>query len=132
MRLTPLLNKPTLRHGYERAVSKVLKLISLKPINEIQFTVDPFTMNIKSARESMTYLSADKVLESNPRLEVRTKVVDDRSEPTMLATFADGKKYLFKTANLTGLEIMEQLDRLSLLREPRNMALIKPPRTRGK
>ena len=132
MRLTSLLNKPLLRNGYERAVAKVMRLMSLKPINEIHFTFDPFTMNIKSAREAMMFLSSEKLLESNPRMEVRTKVVDDRSEPTMLTTFADGQKYLFRTANLSGLEIMEQLDRLSLLREPRRLELIHPPRTRGK
>ncbi|OQV25314.1 hypothetical protein BV898_00997 [Hypsibius exemplaris] len=133
MRLTlTLMRKPFLHFGYNRAVSKVLRFLSLKPIKAVEFQLDPFTGNVKSIREAMRYLQGVKILRTNPTIEFRAKVVDDRSEPSLRAKFADGKQYLIKTTNLSGLEVMEQMDRLVQMREPRTAEQIRPARVRGK
>ena len=113
-----LLRKPHLPFGYTRAVAKVLRLLTLKPIKEFHFQFDPFTGNAQSLREVMFMLQTKKILRTNPQAEFKAIVVDDRSEPTIRTKFADGQQYLIKSKNLSGLEIMEQLDRLAQVNRP--------------
>lgn len=75
MRLSAVLQmrKPFLQNGYMRAVSKVMRLLTLKPIKEVEFQFDPFTGNIRSARQAMIYLLGEKIQRTNPTIDIRTK-----------------------------------------------------------
>lgn len=132
MRLSLVRLKPYLPGGYGRRIAKLIRLMNLKPITDLHFQFDPFTRNTDSAREALFHLSAEKVQLSNPLIQIKTTVVDDRSPPLLRANFADGGIYLIKTGNMSGVEVLEQVDRLVQLREKRTFAQSRLPRQRGK
>ncbi|XP_055328318.1 uncharacterized protein LOC129581342 [Paramacrobiotus metropolitanus] len=133
MHLGSVLMRPMVETGYARRIAKLVRIINLKPVDELHFQFDPFfDGKVESIREALRQVSAEKIQRSNPRIDIKTTIVDDRSQPFMRAKFADGGIYKIKTANLTGVQILEQLDRLILQREPRTWEQTRLPRSRGK
>jgi len=59
------------------------------------------------------------VLETNPAVTVKTDIVSDRSEPSVIIQLVSGKKFLFKTSNLNDLELFEVYNQyISSIAEP--------------
>ncbi|XP_067124646.1 large ribosomal subunit protein mL53 [Centruroides vittatus] len=95
-----------------KATFTLLKEFHLKGIKRIEVKFDPFHPNVKSIRDFVYYLSAPRIRQSNVKCAFKTSVVNDRSEPTALVTVDSGHKYLFKTGNLTSLEVVQEFHKI--------------------
>ncbi|KAK8386292.1 hypothetical protein O3P69_010763 [Scylla paramamosain] len=110
---------PFLHHGsFSRsagvfsALAKQTKLLNLKPVKRIDFTFDPFADNAIVVRDTLNYFYQEKVRDTNPKCLLKTNIVNDRSEPTIVIKLVDNKKIVFKTNNLNSLEILVKYNEL--------------------
>jgi len=100
--------------GLISAIVKQKKLINLTPVKSVQFTFDPFAENIKSTREFLFYISEPKVRQTNLSCPIRTEIVCNRAEPTIVFQLkpdiqqqAEVETIKFKANNLTALELLQ-------------------------
>ncbi|MPC17830.1 uncharacterized protein LOC123519497 [Portunus trituberculatus] len=98
--------------GLFSALAKQTKLLNLKPTKRIDFTFDPFTDNAHVVRNVVNYFYQDKVRDTNPKCLLKTNVVNDRSEPIIVVKLVDDKKIVFKTNNLSSLDILVKYNEL--------------------
>ncbi|KAG0726742.1 39S ribosomal protein L53, mitochondrial [Chionoecetes opilio] len=98
--------------GIFSALAKQCSLLSLKPVKKIEFTFDPFAENAVVVRNALDYFHQGKVRDTNPNCVVKTTIVNDRSESTILVKLVDDKKILFKANNLSTLDILVQYNHL--------------------
>ncbi|XP_063993085.1 large ribosomal subunit protein mL53 [Diachasmimorpha longicaudata] len=95
------------RGGPLAAISKQLKLMTLKPVKTITVQFDPFYEKIKETRQFLCYISGRKVQRTNLGCNVKTNIVGDRSEPLVTCDLTNGEKVLFKCQNLEALDILK-------------------------
>nr|XP_046917971.1 uncharacterized protein LOC124498281 [Dermatophagoides farinae] len=84
-----------------------IRQLQLKPFKRIHFKFDPFHSQVVSIREFLQHLDRRQVHKTNPKCMIRTEIVCNQQEPTIVAHLENGKKILFKTANLTTIELLE-------------------------
>ncbi|XP_015114290.1 39S ribosomal protein L53, mitochondrial [Diachasma alloeum] len=89
------------------AISKQLKMMSLKPVKTITVQFDPFYEKIKETRQFLHYISGPKILRTNLTCNLKTNIVGDRSEPTVTCDLTNGEKVLFKCKNLEAIDILK-------------------------
>lgn len=85
---------------------KLREVCHLKTVKNVTFRFDPFSPNVRSCRDILSILGSNNVRSTNEKCRVKTKVQSDRSEPLFDVEFDDGSKVLFKTENLTTVELM--------------------------
>ncbi|XP_059150001.1 large ribosomal subunit protein mL53-like isoform X1 [Physella acuta] len=92
-----------------KATSYLIKRLHLRPVKKIKFTFDPYMNNVKSIRDVASTLHLPDVLETNVGTAVKFDIRSDRIEPQIDVEFNDGEKLIFKTGNLSHLEILDYL-----------------------
>ncbi|XP_005107085.1 uncharacterized protein LOC101864014 [Aplysia californica] len=92
-----------------KATTFLVKRMHLRPVRKIQFVFDPYLKSSASVRDVATVLHLPNVLETNQGTQFKFDIKADRSEPQMHVEFNDGHQVLFKTMNLTKLEILDYL-----------------------
>ncbi|XP_046745319.1 39S ribosomal protein L53, mitochondrial [Diprion similis] len=97
--------------GVFSALSKQLKSVNLKPVKKISIAFDPFGSNIEATRSFMYYLTGPKVAATNTNCRVKAHVLCDRSEPSVTFNLNSGENIIFKSANLTTLELLQLLNK---------------------
>lgn len=93
--------------GYWGAISKQLKVLSLKPVKKVVFKFDPFLAEAKETRDFMFQLATPKIRNTNLGCVFKTSIDCDRSEPTVTFNLANGSSVLFKCNNLTTVEMLQ-------------------------
>lgn len=93
--------------GITSGIAKQVKLLNLKPVNRIVIKFDPFTPSCVETRTLLYYLSNPKIAETNPACRIRTEVLNNRSDPSVELKLSNGESFLFKSANLTALEMLK-------------------------
>lgn len=91
-----------------------MKSVNLKPVKKMSFTFDPFHDNVGSIRNVMHFITKPKIKKTNVKCAFKFDVVSDRREPTLKVELNEGKPILFKTQNLTRLELISEFNRLVL------------------
>lgn len=94
-------------------LSLEIRGINLKEVKSVAVHFDPFTGDTQSVRQFVPALLGPKVRATNPQCRVRTKVLNDRSAPGFEAELASGTTLVFKTANLSVLDIVTHFKRLA-------------------
>ncbi|KAK7068566.1 ribosomal protein, L53 [Halocaridina rubra] len=97
--------------GIYSAIAKNCKILNLKPAKRIEFNFDPFGENVLSTRNVLTYLTQDKVRDTNPKCIIKTNVLCNRANPSINIAFDTGHKLIFKTQNLSTLEVLQLFNR---------------------
>ncbi|XP_046824844.1 uncharacterized protein LOC124426779 [Vespa crabro] len=93
--------------GVISAIAKQLKEINLKLVNRIIVQFDPFHENVTETRKFLFYISAPRILKTNPFCILKTKIVCDRTEPIVTFDLVSNNKVIFKCKNLTALDILQ-------------------------
>ncbi|KAJ8881044.1 hypothetical protein PR048_017517 [Dryococelus australis] len=96
--------------GLVGAITHQLRTVTLKPLKKIDVTFDPFGENAKDIREFMFFISSPKVRQTNPSCPIRANVVNDRSEPNIVLKLINGENLIFRSGNLTTLELFKLLN----------------------
>ncbi|KAL1123206.1 hypothetical protein AAG570_002293 [Ranatra chinensis] len=93
--------------GVTAAIAKQLKSVNLKPVNKVVFKFDPFHEKVEQTRYFMFHVQTSDVIKTNLSCSFKTEVVCDRSDPVINFSLANGDKVVFKSANLTALEMFK-------------------------
>ncbi|XP_033731427.1 39S ribosomal protein L53, mitochondrial-like [Pecten maximus] len=104
-----------------RAIAGILKNFQLRPVKKLLFKFDPYSSDVRAIREVMFALHADKILSTNVNCVPKVEVMSDQSEPEMKVDFSDGQNVLFKTTNLTSLDILLKLHQMCTEKDPKKM-----------
>ena len=88
----------------EAAMSEI---IIRKRFNLIPFIVVNF---IFFFRDFSNFMHKKEVQESNPKLQIKTEILTDRSEQTITFDLTNGQTFIFKCANLKSLEILRLIN----------------------
>lgn len=117
--------------GLISAIAKQLKIINFQPANKITVEFDPFHEKAAVVRQFMTYLSARRYRNTNPKCVLKTNVVCDRSEPSVAIDLDSGEKVVMKCNNLTTLELLKLFNKhiTSLVPRPKEEDIVP---TKGK
>lgn len=91
---------------------KLREACHLKTVKSITFRFDPFTPNVRSCRDVLSIIGSNNVRSTNEKCRVKTKVQSDRSEPAFDVEFDDTSKVVFKTENLTTVELMTLFNKM--------------------
>jgi len=97
------------KNPYIKAYYTSLQGLQIKHLNRVHFTFDPFHPQVDSIRDLLFHLTTVKVRKTNPKCLFKTSVVCDRREPQIEAKLENGEELLYKTSNLTSLEILNHL-----------------------
>lgn len=92
-------------------------LVDLKPVKKMTFTFDPIRKDVRSLRQWMHHMTAEKRKKTNVKCIFRFEVVSDRSEPTVKVELNEaegGGTILFKSANLSQLELVSEFNKMVL------------------
>ncbi|XP_014771636.1 uncharacterized protein LOC106870149 [Octopus bimaculoides] len=92
-----------------KEVIKRLSKINLRPVKRIAFTFNPFVGDSTSLRECLFHLNSRKILGTNPKVTMKVDVKSNLCDPVMEINFNDDTITLYKTNNLTSLEIIDNL-----------------------
>jgi len=95
-----------------RALANQLKSINFSCVKRVGYSFNPFHENVESIREMMFQFSVPKRRTTNPACSFKAAVRSDRVEPEMSVTFADGHRALFRTKNLSAVEICQEFNAL--------------------
>jgi len=98
--------------GLFAALAKNSKQLNLKPAKRLNFTFDPFGEDILSIRKVLHYFYQDKIRDTNPKCVLKTTVICDRVPPSIEVKLDNGNKLVFKTSNLSELEILQKFNQL--------------------
>ncbi|CAH1405258.1 unnamed protein product [Nezara viridula] len=93
--------------GITAAIAKQLRTLTLKPVNKVSIKFDPFHHKIEQTRYFMHYITAPKVQKTNLACKFKTEVICDRSDPIVTFKLANGDEVIFKSANLSVLEMFK-------------------------
>ncbi|KAK9504778.1 hypothetical protein O3M35_008966 [Rhynocoris fuscipes] len=93
--------------GLPAAIYKQLKSVTLKPVKRVQFKFDPFHEKVEQTRYFLYHLTTPSVLKTNLNCTFKTKILCDRSDPSINFTLANGEEIEFKSANLSALEMLK-------------------------
>nr|BAN21006.1 mitochondrial ribosomal protein L53 [Riptortus pedestris] len=91
--------------GVSEAISRQLKSVTLKPVKRVSFKFDPFHERVVETRYFMHYITAPKVLKTNLTCSFKTEIQCDRTDPSITFKLVNGEEIVFKSANLTALEM---------------------------
>lgn len=110
-----------------------LKKANLQPVKKVTYTFDPMTSNCHSLRNFMFFWNTKKVRRTNVKMLQSTKIVDDRSEPTVVMNLNDGRDLEIRTGHLTELEIATVVNTylLPLVKEEEKAMLTKAEKGAG-
>ncbi|KAK2192552.1 hypothetical protein NP493_28g09035 [Ridgeia piscesae] len=100
-----------------RAVAYHYKSLRLTAVKQVIFKFDPFHEHTKSVREFMHHVNVPKIRQTNLNCSVKIDVVSDRTEPRVEVKFANDDRAIFKTENLTTLEIIKNFNEMCRERE---------------
>ncbi|KAF6214001.1 hypothetical protein GE061_011730 [Apolygus lucorum] len=92
--------------GLTAAIAKQVKSVNLKPVKRVVFKFDPFHDSVEQTRYFMYYMNTEKVAKTNLQCIVKTQIVCDRSDPSVSFSLASGEEFVFKSANLSVLEML--------------------------
>ncbi|XP_047098962.1 39S ribosomal protein L53, mitochondrial [Schistocerca piceifrons] len=93
--------------GLISAISKQLRSVTLKPVKKISVKFDPFQENVTETRNFLFHISSPKILSSNTSCVIKTDILCDRSEPIISFFLVNGESVIFKSKNLTALELLQ-------------------------
>ncbi|XP_049964813.1 39S ribosomal protein L53, mitochondrial [Schistocerca serialis cubense] len=93
--------------GLISAISKQLRSVTLKPVKKISVKFDPFQENVTETRNFLFHISSPKILSSNTSCVIKTDILCDRSEPNISFFLVNGESVIFKSKNLTALELLQ-------------------------
>ncbi|XP_067667833.1 large ribosomal subunit protein mL53-like [Haliotis asinina] len=102
-----------------RSIGKILRNLQFRPVKDMKFTFDPYKNNVRSIREVLFQLQSPKLISTNENVNMKLDVKSDRSDPRIDINFSDGQKLIFKTANLTTLEILDRLNQVCMDKDPK-------------
>lgn len=83
------------------------RILHVKPYKRVHFQFDPFHSQAGSIREFLYNLHTKQVRTTNPKCIFRTDILSNQEEPVVTFHLEDGKKLIFKTQNLTLIELMQ-------------------------
>ncbi|XP_029039655.1 39S ribosomal protein L53, mitochondrial isoform X2 [Osmia bicornis bicornis] len=93
--------------GLISAIIKQLKSVNLKPVKSINIQFDPFHKKASEVRDFFFHITCQKIIATNPRCVVKPQIVSDLSEPIIKFKLLSGDNVVFKTTNLTSLNILQ-------------------------
>ncbi|GFO13886.1 39S ribosomal protein l53, mitochondrial-like [Plakobranchus ocellatus] len=102
-----------------KATTYLVKRMHLRPVRKVQFTFDPYMKNVTSIRDVASTLHKPEILETNQGTILKFDIKSDRTEPRIDVHFNDGEKLVFKTGNLSQLEILDYLYEYVQEKDPR-------------
>uniref|UniRef100_T1J6T0 Large ribosomal subunit protein mL53 n=1 Tax=Strigamia maritima TaxID=126957 RepID=T1J6T0_STRMM len=91
----------------KKAIREHIKKINFRPIKQILFTFDPFHHSVNSTRQFLYHISSHKVHRTNPLCRLKTNIVNDRSDPSVAFTLANGENVVIKSSNFSLIELFE-------------------------
>ncbi|EEB20478.1 mitochondrial 50S ribosomal protein L53, putative [Pediculus humanus corporis] len=97
--------KPPLK--FYQIVKKEIDGFNLKIVKRLLIKFDPFRKDVK---EISNFIHKKEVQESNPKLQIKTEILTDRSEQTITFDLTNGQTFIFKCANLKSLEILRLIN----------------------
>lgn len=103
----PIVPRNTPSHLLNREVLNV----NLKPVTRIHFKWDPFHPKVKSVRDLMFLMSAERIRATNPKCTFKTEAVNDRAEATLRVALEDGRNLVFKLGHLNALDVISILNK---------------------
>ncbi|XP_021356214.1 39S ribosomal protein L53, mitochondrial-like [Mizuhopecten yessoensis] len=107
--------------AHNRAISGILKNFQIRPIKKMIFKFDPYSSDVRAIREVLYALHSDKILSTNLNCVPKVDIMSDQSEPEMKVDFTDGQKVLFKTKNLTTLDVLLKLHGMCTEKDPKKL-----------
>ena len=94
--------------GIIDALAKQIKQVNLQPLSKITVRFDPFHEQALETRNFLFHISGKRVAATNYDCAIKTEVLSDRSDPTIICDYQkDGEKLIFKSKNLTALEVLK-------------------------
>lgn len=88
--------------------------VQLKPYKRLHFQFDPFHPRVASIREFLTTINTKQARKTNPKCAFRTDILSNQEEPVVTAHLENGKKLIFKTANLSLLELLQHFNQFTV------------------
>ncbi|XP_069106035.1 large ribosomal subunit protein mL53-like [Argopecten irradians] len=104
-----------------RAITGILKNFQIRPVKKMVFKFDPYSTDVRAIREVLFALHQDQILSTNVNCVPKVEIMSDQSEPQLKVDFSDGQNVLFKTKNLTTLDILLKLNRLCTEKDPKRI-----------
>ncbi|KAI2802964.1 39S ribosomal protein L53/MRP-L53 [Blomia tropicalis] len=89
------------------------RAIQLKPYKRLHFQFDPFHPQVASIRQFLININTKQARSTNPKCTFRTDILSGGEEPIVTAHLENGKKIIFKTANLSLLELLQHFNQFS-------------------
>ncbi|XP_075213151.1 mitochondrial ribosomal protein L53 [Lycorma delicatula] len=93
--------------GLSSGIAKQINSLNLKPVKRILLKFDPFTPESVETRSFLYSITSKKARDSNPACPIKTEVLCDRSEPSVHFQLTNGESVIFKSKNLTALEMLK-------------------------
>jgi len=111
--------------GIIDAYRKQSRAVNFGAVEKLTFNYDPFGNPVPThaIRHAQNWLVDDKTRLTNPKTIVKTNILSDQSEPTIVANLIDGKSVKFKTQNLTLLEILTLFNQVVSEQAPKKEAV---------
>ncbi|KAK3609019.1 hypothetical protein CHS0354_039320 [Potamilus streckersoni] len=103
----------------KQAIGTLLQTFHLRAIKNFKFSFDPYGNNTRSVRDMVFHMHSPRILQTNQNCSMKVNVMSDKSEPRIDITFVDGHKVLFKTENLTTLDILQRLKTFNAEKDPK-------------
>uniref|UniRef100_A0AC35UE39 L51_S25_CI-B8 domain-containing protein n=1 Tax=Rhabditophanes sp. KR3021 TaxID=114890 RepID=A0AC35UE39_9BILA len=88
------------------------RAMNFKEVKNIKISLDPYHAKNNSLREFWFNIQAPKVRATNPTLKITSEIRNDRQDPFFVAELKDGKKLLFKTADMPSADLVKTFNRL--------------------
>ena len=96
------------------AYNKERRNLQLKPFKRLHFQFDPFHPRVASIREFLTNINTKQARKTNPKCTFRTDILSGQEEPVVTCYLENGKKIIFKTSNLTLLELLQHFNQFTV------------------
>ncbi|XP_076168951.1 mitochondrial ribosomal protein L53 [Ptiloglossa arizonensis] len=93
--------------GLISAIAKQLRLLTLKPVKSINIKFDPFDTGASEIRSFFFHITTPKIYATNPFCVVKPQFTSDLSEPLVTFNLVSGDNVIFKSRNLTSLNILQ-------------------------
>lgn len=94
------------------ALHKELQMLHLRPIKKMRFQFDPFHPDAHKLRDFLFHVSSKRIRKTSDICTIGTDIVNDRSEPLLKLLLDNGTEVIFKTSNLSTLEITQEFKKI--------------------
>lgn len=94
------------------ALHKELQKMHIRPLKKMRFQFDPFHQDAHKLRNFLFHVSSKRIRKTSDVCTIKTDVVNDRSEPTLSLSLDNGTEVIFKTSNLSTLEIAQEFNKI--------------------